>query len=94
MSPSRIMALPAGGPAAWPHGELEPKSQMYPDPRPNEDDEEIARVREARHRISERFGHDPDRLVAYYMERQKGHPERLVRAPEPDAGCKTHPAGK
>jgi hypothetical protein len=40
------------------------------------DDEEIACVRAARHRISERFGHDPYRLVAYYMERQKEHEER------------------
>ena len=43
---------------------------------------EIALVREARHRISERFGHDPYRLVAYYMEQQKAHPDRLIRAPE------------
>jgi hypothetical protein len=45
------------------------------------DDEEITRVRAVRHRISERFGHDPYRLVAYYMERQKEHEERLVHAP-------------
>jgi hypothetical protein len=38
-----------------------------------------------RHRISERFGHDPYRLVAYYMERQKEHQDRLVHAPEPEA---------
>ena len=47
-----------------------------------EGEEEIARIREARHRISERFGHDPYRLVAYYMERQKEHEDRLIRAPE------------
>ena len=35
------------------------------------DDEEITRIREVRHRISERFGHDPYRLVAYYMEKQR-----------------------
>jgi hypothetical protein len=46
-------------------------------------EEEIARVREARHRISERFGHDPYRLVNYYIEKQKEHKDRLVRAPEP-----------
>jgi plasmid stabilization system protein ParE len=45
---------------------------------------EIHRVREARSRISERFGHDPYRLVAHYMEQQKEHPERLVSAPEPE----------
>jgi hypothetical protein len=51
-----------------------------------DEDEEISQVRAARHRISERFGHDPYRLVAYYMQRQKEHPERLVRATEADAG--------
>ena len=49
----------------------------------DEDDEEIARVREARHRISERFGHDPYRLVAHYMEQQKEDPGKLIPAPEP-----------
>lgn len=48
-------------------------------------DEVIARVREARHRISARVGHDPYKLVAYYMERQKQHRNRLVRAPEAEA---------
>jgi hypothetical protein len=46
----------------------------------DEDVEEIARIREARHQISEQFGHDPYRLVAYYMERQKEHPEMMVSA--------------
>ncbi|MFY9822793.1 MAG: hypothetical protein WAM82_15530 [Thermoanaerobaculia bacterium] len=45
-------------------------------------EEEITAIREVRHRISERFGHDPYRLVAYLMELQKEHPERLVPAPE------------
>jgi hypothetical protein len=49
------------------------------------DDEEITRVRAVRHRISERFGHDPYRLVAYYMERQKQHEDRLVHASESQA---------
>jgi hypothetical protein len=44
-----------------------------PEPTPDPDDEEIARVREVRHRISERFGHDPYRLVAHYIERQRQH---------------------
>lgn len=48
----------------------------------DEGDEEIAAIREVRHRISERFGHDPYRLVAYLMELQKEHPEKLVPAPE------------
>lgn len=50
-----------------------------------EDDEEIDRVRAVRHRISERFGHDPYRLVAYYMELQKEHKDRLVHVSEPEA---------
>jgi hypothetical protein len=51
------------------------------EPGPDAAEEEVARVRAARHQISERFGHDPYRLVAFYMECQKEHPERLVRAP-------------
>jgi hypothetical protein len=53
------------------------------DPLMDEGDEEIARIREVRHQISERFGHDPYRLVAYLMEIQKEHPEKLMPAPEP-----------
>ncbi|HZF10766.1 MAG TPA: hypothetical protein VFE33_18410 [Thermoanaerobaculia bacterium] len=45
-------------------------------------EEEIAAIREVRHRLSERFGHDPYRIVAYLMELQKEHPEKLVPAPE------------
>jgi len=48
----------------------------------DEGEEEIAAIREVRHRLSERFGHDPYRLVAYLMELQKEHPEKLVLAPE------------
>lgn len=50
---------------------------MLPDPT-------IARVREARHRISERFGHDPKRLVEYYMKLQEQDEfrDRLIRSPE------------
>jgi hypothetical protein len=51
----------------------------------DEGDEEIARIREVRHRISEQFGHDPYRLVAYYMELQKEHPENLIAAPDSEA---------
>lgn len=50
----------------------------------DEGDEEIARIREARHQISEEFGHDPYRLVAYYMERQKEHAGKLIQAPDPE----------
>jgi len=46
------------------------------------EEEEIYRVRQARRRISERFGNDPYRLVAHYQERQKQHPKRILHAPE------------
>lgn len=46
----------------------------------DEGDEEIARIREVRHQISEQFGHDPYRLVAYYMELEKQHPEKPAPA--------------
>jgi hypothetical protein len=51
----------------------------------DEGEKEIARIREVRHQISEEFGHDPYRMVAYYMELQKEHPEKLVRAPHSEA---------
>jgi hypothetical protein len=54
-------------------------------PEPDSDDEDIARVREVRHRISERFGHDPYRLVAHYIERQRERDQGLALAEEPDA---------
>lgn len=40
----------------------------------------IDRVRKARHEISARFDHDPEKLTAYYIERQKRHEDRLIRA--------------
>lgn len=39
----------------------------------------IDEVREVRHRISERFGHDPSKLVSYYMEMQKQYEDRLIK---------------
>ncbi len=41
----------------------------------------LERVREARHRISEQFDHDPKRLVEYYIEQQQQYKDRLVEAP-------------
>lgn len=35
------------------------------------DDPAIERIREVRYRISERCGHDPQKLVNYYIELQK-----------------------
>jgi len=49
----------------------------------------IDEVREVRHRISERFGHDPERLVAYYMEMQEQYRDRLIRTPQKQTDDKT-----
>ncbi len=57
-------------------------------------DDVIAQVRAARHRISERFEHDPYRLVAYYMERQKSLTDRLVKAPETEVEAISAPVGR
>jgi hypothetical protein len=35
------------------------------------EDPAIQRVRAARHKISAEHGHDPNRVVAYYMKRQQ-----------------------
>jgi hypothetical protein len=64
-------------------------SQELEDTSVDQGEEEIAAIREVRHRISERFGHDPYRLVAHLMELQKEHPEKLVPAPEPEVVAKT-----
>ncbi len=49
---------------------------------PSETDVVIDEIREIRHRISERFDHDPDRLVAYYMELQQRYADRLIDTSE------------
>ncbi|HYU34219.1 MAG TPA: hypothetical protein VEW48_18855 [Thermoanaerobaculia bacterium] len=46
------------------------------------DDPVIDEIREVRHRISERFGHDPEKLVAHYMEFQKQYEDRLIKPVE------------
>ncbi len=38
----------------------------------------IDEIREVRRRISARFDHDPERLMAYYMELQKQYGDRLL----------------
>ena len=40
----------------------------------------IDEVREVRRRISARVGHDPTRLVAYYIELQRQYQGRLIGA--------------
>jgi hypothetical protein len=53
---------------------------------PNHSDPVIDEIRERRHQVSERFGHDPARLVAYYMELQMQYRDRLT---EPTAALQT-----
>jgi hypothetical protein len=57
----------------------------------DEGDDLIEEIREARHRISARFDHDPERLVAYYMEKQERHSARLLR-PEPGTESRGEPS--
>ena len=38
-------------------------------------DETISQIREVRHLISEEHGHDPQKLVSYYIELQKQYPQ-------------------
>ena len=45
---------------------------------PNPSDPVIEEIRQVRHRISERFAHDPARLVAYYAELQEHYRDRLI----------------
>ena len=51
---------------------------MKPDP-------VIERIRAARHAISERCGHDPRKLVEYYLQRQEALQGRFV-GPKREAG--------
>ena len=43
-------------------------------------DAPIDEIRAVRHNISERVGHNPDRLVAYSLELQKKYQDRMVGA--------------
>lgn len=43
----------------------------------------IDEIRKARRRISARVGHDPARLVDYYIQLQKQYRERLLAVPGP-----------
>ena len=48
--------------------------------KPSQNDPVIDEIREVRHRISARFDHDPERLVAYYIELQNRYQDRLIEA--------------
>ena len=41
-------------------------------------DPAIEEIRAVRRRISAQFDHDPDKLVAHYMELQKQYADRLI----------------
>lgn len=60
------------------------------------DDALITRIRETRHGISERYGHDPRKIIEHYRELQKKYEGRLViDEPEPTrAGVTTNPASR
>lgn len=51
--------------------------------KPAASDPVIDEIREIRHRILERCGHDPARLVVYYMELQKQFQDRLIDGAKP-----------
>jgi hypothetical protein len=50
---------------------------------PNPSDPVIDEIREVRHRISERFAHDPAQLVAYYAKLQEQYRDRLIGTVKP-----------
>jgi hypothetical protein len=43
-----------------------------------QDDPAITRIHEVRHRISEKFDHDPKKLVEHYMRLQAQYRDRLL----------------
>ena len=51
--------------------------------KPSRDDPVIDEIRKVRRRISARFDHDPERLVAYYIELQRRYQDRLIEAQKP-----------
>lgn len=40
----------------------------------------IERIRDARHQISGENAHDPEKVVAYYIELQKRYSQRLIES--------------
>ncbi len=55
-------------------------------------DPAIDEVRAVRHRISARFDHDPERLVAYYIALQEKFRDCLIDAPKPAVGVDPPPS--
>ena len=48
----------------------------------NPNDPVVDEIRKVRRRISARFGHDPARLVRFYLEMQKQFQDRLIGSAE------------
>jgi|APCry1669188910_1035180.scaffolds.fasta_scaffold165750_2 hypothetical protein len=42
----------------------------------------LARVHNARHQISEKFNHEPEKLIRYYIELQKNYKIRFADSKE------------
>lgn len=42
----------------------------------------LERVHNARHQISEKFNHEPEKLIGYYMELQKNYKNRFANLSE------------
>jgi hypothetical protein len=47
------------------------------------DEPTLTRIRNARQHISAKCGHDPKKLVEYYMELQKQYQDRLIPRTRP-----------
>jgi len=47
------------------------------------DEPTLTRIRNARQRISAKCGHDPEKLVEYYIELQKQYKDRLIQVDGP-----------
>lgn len=63
---------------------MNPEMERRKDPVTEDSDPLIDEVRRVRHEISAQFGHDPYKLVEYYMRLQEQHRDRLVGIPEPE----------
>ena len=59
------------------------------------EDGPLAQIRRIRHEISEESGHDPNRLVDYYVALQLSHGNRLLETVQPkeDAAKSPHNIG-
>ena len=44
----------------------------------NNNDPTIDEIRKMRHQISQRFNHDPERIIEYYIKLQQKYKNRLI----------------